>query len=370
MTLRVVAPRAGRRLLPGVLGLAVAAVLTALLLAVPAAGSPSRAPEPSLRELVGQRLVVAFRGTSPSSALLARARRGEIGGVIIFGGNVVSAAQLRSLTASLQAAARAGGRPRLLITVDQEGGQIRRLPWAGPARSTSQLGRTSPAAVRRAAREAGQALRRAGVNVDLAPVADVPVARSFMAAEERTFSTSPTRVGLLAGAFAAGLADARVAAAVKHFPGIGRAVRSTDRSAVVLAATRTALERDLEPFRQAIAADVPIVMLSNAAYSLYGAAPAAWSTRIQSLLRGELAFRGVTITDALEPVAATRGRSLSSAAGLAASAGVDLLLLTGSEASSDAVFRDLLQRASGGAIGAASLRRSYDRILALKGRLG
>ena len=333
-------------------------------------GRASAATEPTLRELVGQRLVVALPGTTPSRALLARIRRGEIGGVILFGGNVASAPQLRSLTTSLQAAARAGGRPPLLVAVDQEGGEIRRLRWAGPVAPAAELGRGSPAEVRRAARAAGTALRVAGVNVDLAPVLDVPVPGSFMAAEQRTFSSSPTRVGLLATAFAAGLADARVAATVKHFPGIGRAVRSTDRSAVTLTPTIAELDRDLRPFRRAIVAGVPVVMLSNASYTAFGPAPAAWSVRIQSLLRHELGFRGVTITDALEPVAATRGRTVPAAALLAVRAGVDLVLLTGSEASSVDVFRTLVRHAADGGTSRASLRRSYDRVLDLKQRFG
>ena len=108
---------------------------------------------PTVRELVGQRFVVALSGTSPSPALLGRVRRGEIGGVILFGSNIESPAQLRRLTATLQEAARDGGRPPLLIATDQEGGQVRRLPWAGPRPATTALGRLEPAAIR--ARGAG-----------------------------------------------------------------------------------------------------------------------------------------------------------------------------------------------------------------------
>ena len=345
------------------------AVLSASVVAVPAAGLAS-AQDDDPRVLVGQRLVVSMGGATPSPGLLGRVRRGEVGGVILFGGNITGRVQLRSLTAALQAAARSGGRPPLLVAVDQEGGDIRRLPWAGPSEPAAVLGRSTPVALRGAAKAAGRALRAAGVNLNLAPIADVPVAGSFMAAEQRTFSADPARVGAMVAAFVEGLADARVAATVKHFPGIGRATRSTDSAAVTIAAPLTALERDVAPFRRAVAAGVPAVMLSNAAYSAYGTVPAAWSTRIQTLLRRELGFRGVTITDALEPAAATRGRALPSAAVLAVRAGVDLILLTGSEASSEAVYRRLLERVSDGTISAASLRRSYDRVLTVKQRLG
>ena len=156
---------------------------------------------------------------------------------------------------------------------------------------------------------------------------------------------------------------------MKHFPGIGRATRNTDPSLVEIGASRGALESDLAPFRAAIGAGAPIVMISNASYPALDSKPAPWSPRIQSLLRNELGFEGVTITDALDGAAATRGRTLPSVAVLAAQAGVDLLLLTGSEASSAAAYERLVAAAAEGRIPAAALRRSYDRILALKRRL-
>jgi beta-N-acetylhexosaminidase len=325
----------------------------------------------TLRELVGQRFVVALGGTSPSPMLLGRVRRGEIGGVILFGANVAGPAQLRRLTSTLQRAAREAGRPPLLIATDQEGGRVRRLPWAGPAPSTTALGRLTPASIRAEAMASGRALRRVGVNVNLAPVGDVPRLGSFMALEERTFAASAASVAGATRAYAEGLAGARVAAAVKHFPGIGRATRNTDRAAVEIIASRAELGRsDLVPFRAAIAAGVPIVMISNAAYPALDARPAPWSPKIQSLLRDELGFTGVTISDALDGAAATRGRALTSVAVLVAEAGVDLLLLTGSEASSAAAFEHVVARAEQGRISPAALRASYRRIAALKRAFG
>jgi beta-N-acetylhexosaminidase len=321
----------------------------------------------TIRELVGQRFVVAMSGTSPSSALLARVRRGEIGGVILFEPNIVSPAQVRRLTSALQQAAREAGRPPLLIATDQEGGRIRRLPWAGPVPSTVELGRLGTSRIRAEATASGKALRSAGVNVDLAPVGDLSFPRSFMALEQRTFASSPSSVAAATVAFARGLATSRVAAVAKHFPGIGRATRNTDRAAVEIAATRVEMSRsDLLPFRAAIDAGIPIVMISNATYPALDTKPAPWSTRIQSLLRRELGFAGVTISDALDGAAATRGRPLPSVAALAAEAGVDLLLFTGSEASSAAAFEHVVRIAERGRISAATLQASYGRIMELK----
>ena len=363
--------RVGQPIAAPIARLGIVLVLAFCLWSSIGAAAPAALAPPTARELVGQRFVVAMKGTSPSSALLERVRRGEIGGVILFGSNIENPAQLRRLTVALQEAARDAGRPTLLIATDQEGGRVRRLPWAGPVPSTTALGRLNPTAIRAQALASGKALRLSGVNVDLAPVADAPRAGSFMALEERTFSADTATVAGATVAFAKGLAGARVAAAVKHFPGIGRATRNTDRTAVEIAASRAELSgTDLVPFRAAIAAGAPIVMISNATYPALDSKPAPWSPKIQSLLRGALGFQGVTISDSLDGAAATRGRGVASVATLAAQAGVDLLLLTGSEASSAAAFERVAARAERGGIAPAALRASYGRIVALKRVVG
>ncbi len=354
-----------------VVGAVVAAAVVAIARTaeVPPARAAVAAP-PTIRELVGQRLMIAMRGTKPSSSLLGRIRRGEVGGIILFGANITDATQLRTLTAELQRAARAGGRPPLLISTDQEGGSVRRLPWAGPVANASELGEESAASIRQQASLTGRSLRAVGIDVDLAPVADVPGPGSFMAAGRRTFGASAPLVSRAVTAFAQGLADARVIASAKHFPGIGRAMSNTDSSLVEILAGRSALQRDLAPFRAATAAGVPMVMISNASYPALDSKPAPWSSRIQSLLRDRVGFKGVTITDALDGAAATRSRTVQSVAVLAAQAGVDILLLTRGEASSATAYERLVAAADAGRIPPRALRRSYDRILALKQAYG
>ena len=317
---------------------------------------------PPLAQLVGARLVVGMEGTAPSAALLERIRGGRIAGVILMGHNVRSAPQVRALTAALRAAARSTGR-RLVIVTDQEGGPVRRFRWAPPVASAVELGRLGEAALRRRGRETGTALDRLGVDVDLAPVADVPLdERSFIAIQERGFSTVPDRVAKAVTAFSAGLLDAGVAPTLKHFPGLGRARRTTDRVAVTLATDRATLAPGLMPYRRAIRAGVaPLVMLSNASYTAYGGGPAAWSPEVVDELRG-LGFDGVTITDALDPLAATRGVSLDETAVRAAVAGVDLLLFVGPERSSTRAYDALLAAARSGRLPAAGLARSAARI--------
>src|SRR4029078_3229552 len=130
----------------------------------------------------GQKLVVRMSGTTASAALLARIERGEGGGVILFQANIGTPAALRRLTASLQAAATRGGQPTLLIGVDQEGGEIKRMPWAPPTVTPAEMGRDGrPSVAPDQGLATASALRDLGINVDLAPVADVPSGHgSFM----------------------------------------------------------------------------------------------------------------------------------------------------------------------------------------------
>lgn len=350
-----------------------ATLICLLCTAVVAAGGASRAAtgvEPTLAQLVGQKLVVSMTGTTPSASLLARARRGEIGGVIVHRWNFSSSAQLRGIARTLQQAAAAGGRPRLLIAVDQEGGSVKTIPWLPPSRAPGHV--RSSADARADGRATGVALLGVGVNTDLAPVADVPATRaSAVFRQGRTWSFDAHTTASLATAFALGLADGHALAAMKHFPGLGLATADTDRAVVRITAPRSRLEPGLDPYRSAIAAHVPLIMLSNAVYDAYDRTNAAgWSRAIATgLLRGELGFGGVTMTDSLDGAAHTRRITPNVLALAATKAGTDLLLLTGGEEATRSDYTSLLRAAQEGRLGRPGLERSYARILRLKAQL-
>jgi beta-N-acetylhexosaminidase len=337
-------------------------------------GSVSRATDPTFEQLVGQKLVITMAGYKPSTNLLGRVRRGEIGGVVLLGSNITTRAALVSLTGKLQAAAAAGGQPPLLIAVDQEGGYVKRVSWAPPTITVPEMGRIGSTSVARTqGAKTGAALRGLGINVDFAPVADVPRSTtSFMYQQGRTFSFDATLTAKLADAFAAGLASKGVLATMKHFPGIGLAKKNTDHYVDTIAASRAVLAPDLRPYRKAIRHDIPLIMLSNVTYTAYDPDNAAgWSSAIAvTLLRQDLGFTGVTITDSLSGTAHARGLTVKLLAVRAAMAGTDMILMTGSEKSSRALYATLLAAAKDGSIPVATLRASYDRILALKAPLG
>jgi beta-N-acetylhexosaminidase len=337
------------------------------------AASAAAAGGPTLAELVGQKLMVAMSGTSPSAGLLGRVERGEVGGVILFGFNVASAGVLRELSQELQDAAVAGGQPLLLIATDQEGGLVKRVPWAPPTLTPPEMGDLGSSATAEAQGEAtAYVLRCAGINTNLAPVADVPSSTaSFMYQRGRTWSFDASATATLSDAFATGLGAGGNVAVMKHFPGLGFAADNTDDHDVTIPEAADELAPGLLPYLAAIAHGIPMIMLSNATYPAYDAINAAgWSPAIvDDLLRDELGFEGVTITDSLSGTAGARGVSATSLARKAAKAGTDMIMLTGSESGSSAAYDRLLEDAEDGAIPLASLQASYARILALKATL-
>src|SRR4051812_29034458 len=318
----------------------------------PSSSDPAQAAPP-LSRAVGRKIVTGMDGTFPSRSLRARVRRGQVGGVILFGTNVGPG--LGRAIAALQRAARAGGNPPLLIAVDQEGGEVKRLPSLPPTRAPERMNAPTAAAEGIAT---GQALRARGINVNLAPVADVNHG-SFLGS--RSFGSDPGVVAAAACAFAVGLRSAGVDATLKHFPGLGRTTQNTDVHAVRVTASAAALRADLAPYRRCAPA-TRLVMVSNATYpALDPARPAVLSRRIvTTLLRGELRFGGVTISDSL----AAPGVTAPSTAVRASRAGVDLLLYV-DERSSERGYRALLRAVRAGQISRAAVLASAARIDAL-----
>lgn len=351
----------------------------AALLAGVGGGVPPEPAAPAARDLsaltpgqlAGQRMVFGFSGTQVPAELERRIRAGEAGAVILLGSNTPSRQAARSLAARLQAIPRPAALDApLLVMVDQEGGLVRRLPGP-PARRASALGQAAPASVRAAGAAAGRLLRSVGANVDLAPVADVARPGSALARDGRIFGSSPARVSRAAVAFAGGLESTGVAATAKHFPGLGAAQVSTDAAPVRLGISRATLDRvDLTPFRALIAHRIPMVMTATAIYpALDPGRPAALSRAVTTdLLRGDLGFTGVTITDALDTPALAAVGGTGAVAVRAAAAGNDLLIHSGFDngvAGAAAVARAIRR----GALDRGDARDAVARIQAFRKRL-
>jgi beta-N-acetylhexosaminidase len=314
----------------------------------------------TLREQVGQLLVSSFDEPAAPDYIRRRLRAGETAGVILFDRNGGPERHWRALTRSLQREADG----EALIMVDQEGGPVRTVTFAGPAAGQPFQG--GPAAVEAAAREAARELRSVGVNVNLAPVADVAAPGSALGA--RAFAGDASAVAASTRASISGMREARVAATAKHFPGLGASPANTDDASVTLDVGRPTMdERELPPFEAAIAERVPLVMLSHALYpALDPERIASQSSRVVSgLLRGRLGFGGATVTDSIEAQAVLDRSGVAAAAERSIEAGVDLVLMTGS-GSWNEVFPRLLERARESSAFRGRVRESAGRVLELK----
>ena len=316
-----------------------------------------------LQRMVGQMVMGRMDGTIPDQTLLDRIRNGEIGSVILFGDNITSQAQLLSLDHQLQAAAKAGGNPPLLIATDQEGPPlVKRLPWAAPTISPPAMGQQGAGLAQAQGQATGLALRDSGINVDLAPVADVAhSASSFIWKQQRSFGMTPATVTAGAGGFAAGLQTEGVAATAKHFPGAGMFPTDTDN------ALQHAVDSsiDVAPYHQLIAQHISVIMVSTGVYdNLDAANPAALSPRIiGGLLRGQLGFQGVVMTDDLQR---PTGHSTAASAVLAAAAGADIVLACSDSAGGGLAYQGLLQAAQSRQIPRATIEAAYQHVRALK----
>lgn len=314
-----------------------------------------------LRVQVGQLIATGFQGTSAPGWLRARLAKRELGGVILFGYNVASRTQVHALDAQIQGAAHGDA----LIGLDQEGGQVRRLGWASPLRDGSQQSTTHIAY--RSAQAAARDLQAVGANVNLAPVADVALgAGSEM--RRRAFPGNAANVAKLVSAAVRGYRGSGVAATVKHFPGFGAARANTDDAVVRIDRSKAQMQStELRPFGAAIAAKVPIVMVSHAVYPAYDARNIASQSPaiLQTLLRGQLGFDGVVVTDSMEARAVLARSSVADAAERSIRAGADVLLLSGSRSYAP-VYDRLLARARSDSAFRARVAQAYARVRALK----
>lgn len=273
-----------------------------------------------------------FEGRTIPPDVLAAVRAGEIGAFCLFGGkNIASPEHLRELSETLMTAAAEGGQPPPLIGIDQEGGQLMAVTGGTTELPGNMaLGATqSPALAREAGRVLARELLAMGANLNFAPCLDVNINPANPVVGTRSFGDDPALVAELGVALIAGLQGEGVMASVKHFPGHGDTSSDSHYSAPVVEHARDRLDAvELAPFHAAIAAGVGSVMSAHVVYpALDPTAPATLSRAILTdLLRGQLGFDGLVLTDAMDMAAVAGGGALPSVRA-ALNAGVDLVVL-------------------------------------------
>ena len=286
----------------------------------------------SLAERVGQLLMVDCRSTEIRQDTYDAIGLSKVGSVILDGTSFLDIQATAHMTTLL--AQRAPPNVGLFVATDQEGGEVQRLVGPGFSSIPSALeqGTFAPATLRSNAQEWGAQLHAAGVNVDLAPVLDtVPAgfgSNPPIGDLNREYGHDPAAVSSHGNSFAQGMQAAGVAATVKHFPGLGRVSGNTDLTAGVLDNVTTRHDPYLAPFADAIRQGVGFVMMSTAIYTKIDRdQPAAFSTTIVTgMLRGDLHFRGVIISDDVGVSTQLSGTSVADRAVKFIAAGGDIVL--------------------------------------------
>lgn len=287
--------------------------------------------ERSLDVLAGQLVAGGFSGTAPPAELVARLSRGHLGGAILYKRNVESAEQVWELNRALLAAA-VGRSPPPILAIDHEGGRVQRLgppvTQFPPMRAVGTAG--SPTLSREIGSVMGAELRALGFNVNFAPVCDVDSVTDSPVIGDRSFSSDPGTVARHAVELIEGLQENGVLACAKHFPGHGAARADSHKELPEIGATRDEMRaRDLPPFYAAVGAGVAMVMTAHVVYpALDPDAPATLSPAIlEGMLRADLGFDSVVVSDDLEMDAILKHHSIGEAAVGAVRAGCDLLLV-------------------------------------------
>lgn len=322
------------------------------------------------RLLAGQRMIAGWEGPEIPNGVRQLVARGAIAGVILFEDNVTTDEETRALIRSLQQLERpAELSDPLLVMVDQEGGQVQRVPGP-PDNSAEGLGPLGADAIFAEGLATGERLSSLGFNVDLAPVLDVAAPGGAIDREQRSYSPDPELAASGGIAFADGLSEGGVVPTAKHFPGIGRADENTDFAAATIDETLEELRAtDILPFERFIDGGGQMIMTSFGVYPAFSDRPAAFAREIvEGELRGRLGFEGVTITDGLGARAAQQIGSIGMRGLAAADAGNDLLLETDWRAARD-VGRLLGRRLREGELDRDRFEQSVARVLALRAQL-
>jgi beta-N-acetylhexosaminidase len=326
----------------------------------------------STEEKVDQVLALGFDGTDSTSPIIEQLKERQIGAVFVSSENWLDAGQGGALVSEVKAAGSSGDRVPPLIIAAQEGGAGRAFGDLPPGRRAAAVGALGdPQLARRWARQMGEGLATAGIELDMAPVVDLASLGSPLA--ERSFGDDPNVNATMTLAAEIGCKEAGIACAPAHFPGNGSASGDTDLGpATVGLGSGLLLRRDLVPFNVAFQAGAPAVVLSHAFFAAYDpVTPASQTPAIVSgLLRRRLGFKGVAITDDLSAGAITALGSVRDAAVASLRAGADLLLIERAGATQEVTREALLRAVRDGTIPPARLDEAAGRVLELKRALG
>lgn len=330
----------------------------------------------TLREKIGQMLLCGFQGTEAVGEVDAFLRKYPIGGVIYFARNVETPEQVERLSSELQRIAVDSGNVPLWISIDQEGGMVARIT-EGIALMPGQMAIAAAGSTQdayQAAYISGVELRSMGINMNFAPVLDVNNNAANPVIGVRSFGESPQSVAAYGASSIAGVQDAGISATAKHFPGHGDSDTDSHLDLPVITHDRERVERvELIPFRAAIAAGVDAMMSAHIYFPALEPErlPVTLSRAVLSgLLRQELGYDGMIVTDCMEMDAIAANYGTVDAAVMAVEAGADLVLISHTAHLQAGAFEALLAAVKSGRISEARINESVTRLLKYKAKRG
>lgn len=319
---------------------------------------------------VAQLMLVGFAGTDTADPVFSELERRDYGGLVIDSRNYLSEGQLGGLIDEALAVARKAGHLTPWIMAPQEGGEFNAFADVPPALAPAEIASTAEAGA--LAEETADALEELGVTGVLGPVLDVGRVGAG-AVGERAYSDIPEQVTGYGRATIKAFDKGGIFSAAKHFPGLGAASQSTERGPANVGLTLDQLAaRDLVPFRAAIEAGVPGMVVGHGLYGVDDfVTPASTSeTIVTDLLRDDLGFEGVAIADDLTAPAITATFKSPAAAVDAIRAGIDLVYVSGDETQRRDVYDALLEAVESEEIGAERIDEAVRRSLVAKRNLG
>jgi beta-N-acetylhexosaminidase len=320
------------------------------------------------KQQVGQLLVIGFDGTALTPRVRDLLRRVQPAGVILFARNIVDAEQTHRLLKDCRAAVK----HPILTCVDMEGGTVDRLRAVfGATPSAADVFATrDPRMFRKHGELVGQACHIAGFNLDLAPVVDLALASSRKVMTSRSVSADPEQVSIYARHFLAGLRAKHVLGAIKHFPGLGAATLDTHLELPQVSRSWQRIwAEDLSPYRE-LRRYTPFVLVGHASYPAVTerATPASLSPHwITDVLREQIGYQGLVISDDLEMGAILKSMSVGQATVRHIRAGGDLCLVCHQEDRVLAAF-DALRRAADDPAFARRIAESLRRLRTFRRR--
>ncbi|NIK76950.1 beta-N-acetylhexosaminidase [Paenibacillus castaneae] len=329
----------------------------------------------SLRKKVGQLFVFGFHGFEPSEGIKQLIETNGIGGTIYFTRNVRNAEQVHKLSGELQSITKNAGNPPLFIAIDQEGGMVARLvDGVTLMPGNMALGAAGQAeGARETARICGEELRYLGVTMNYAPCIDVNNNPDNPVINVRSYSDRSDVVAELGAAAVAGYQSARVAATVKHFPGHGDTAVDSHHALPILLHGRERLESiELKPFRAAIEAGTECIMTAHVclpALDPSGVPSTLSEPVITGLLRKELGYGGIVVTDCLEMDAIDQNYGPEQGAIMALQAGADMVLVSHTFEKQWAALEAVASAVENGELAEARIDEALDRIMRLKEKL-